>query len=223
MDDERTFRLRPRRPRVRNESKVWARGFQQLVRLVHMTTKPLLGHRPSRSTGWSGRTRPAHNQRCAVRVTYTRNKIRGQWAAHGRYIVRESATALNPDGKAFGSSAASTAMPELLGAWQKSGDQRVFKLILSPEFGERMNLERLTRDVMAGMESDLGTELEWAAVIHRNTDHPHVHVVLRSVAAGGPFRLPREYVQRGIRLALTYRPLRNAKSLKRASPPWTVL
>jgi len=199
MDDERTFRLRPRRPRVRNESKVWARGFQQLVRLVHMTTKPLMGRRPSRGAGLSGRARPAHNQRCAVRVTYTPNKIRGQWAAHGRYIVRESATALNPDGNAFGSSATSTPMPELLGAWQKAGDQRLFKLILSPEFGERMELDRLTRDVMAGMETDLGKELEWAAVIHRNTEHPHVHVVLRGIAAGVPFRLPREYVQRGIR------------------------
>jgi hypothetical protein len=90
-------------------------------------------------------------------------------------------------------------MPELLGAWQKAGDQRLFKLILSPEFGERMELERLTRDVMAGMETDLGKELEWAAVIHRNTEHPHVHVVLRGIATGVPFRLPREYVQRGIR------------------------
>jgi type IV secretory pathway VirD2 relaxase len=199
MDDERPFRIHPRRPRQgRDESKVWARGFKQLVHLVRMTTKPLSA-RFGRFSRSGGRTRLTHNQRCAVRVTYTKNKIRGQWAAHGRYIVRESATALNPDGKAFGSSATSTAMPELLAAWQKAGDQRLFKLILSPEFGERMELERLTRDVMAGMETDLGKDLEWAAVIHRNTEHPHVHVVLRGIATGVPFRLPREYVQRGIR------------------------
>jgi hypothetical protein len=38
---------------------------------------------------------------------------------------------------------------------------------------------------MAGMESDLSKEFEWAAVIHRNTEHPHVHVVLRGIATGG--------------------------------------
>jgi hypothetical protein len=42
VDDERPFRLRPRRPRfVRDESKVWARGFQQLMHVVRMTAKPL--------------------------------------------------------------------------------------------------------------------------------------------------------------------------------------
>ena len=30
-------------------------------------------------------------QRCAIRVTYSRNTVRGQWRAHGRYIARESA------------------------------------------------------------------------------------------------------------------------------------
>jgi hypothetical protein len=31
------------------------------------------------------------NQRCAIRVTYSRNAVRGQWRAHGRYLSRESA------------------------------------------------------------------------------------------------------------------------------------
>jgi type IV secretory pathway VirD2 relaxase len=35
--------------------------------------------------------------------------------------------------------------------------------------------------VMKGMEKDLGTELEWVAVAHHNTEHPHVHVALRGV------------------------------------------
>ena len=42
VTEERPFRLRPHKPRhLRDESKIWARGFQQLMHLVRMTTKPL--------------------------------------------------------------------------------------------------------------------------------------------------------------------------------------
>jgi hypothetical protein len=203
VDDERPFRLRPRHPRqVREESKVWARGFQQLMHLVRMTTKPLsvrLG-RGSGNYRRGGFQTPRHNQRCAVRLTYTRNKTRGQWAAHGRYIVRDSATALRPDGTAaFGSTPEPVNIPEGLAGWQKSGDERLFKFVFSPEFGDRLDLERLTRDVMAAVQGDIGRPLEWAAVVHRNTGHPHVHLVLRGSAGGEPLRFAREYVQRGIR------------------------
>jgi hypothetical protein len=163
-----------------------------------MTTKPFVNRSGTKRS--SGGRQSLRSQRCAVRVTYTRNKIRGQWAAHGRYIVRDSATGLRQDGTpAFGSMSDGTDVPALLASWQKSGDQRLFKLILSPEFGDRLDLERLTRDVMTGMENDLGLSLEWAAVVHRNTDHPHVHVVLRGVAGGDPLRIDRDYIRHGIR------------------------
>jgi type IV secretory pathway VirD2 relaxase len=114
--------------------------------------------------------------------------------------VRDSATALRRDGsKAFGSLPEPVDIPRTLAAWQRSGDERLFKLVLSPEFGERLDLERLTREVMAAVEQDLGAPLEWAAVVHRNTDHPHVHVVLRGSVAGRPVRFDRQYVQHGIR------------------------
>ena len=203
MDDERPFRLYPRRPRhVRDESKVWARGFQQLMHLVRMTTKPLAARlgRGSRNYRTGGFQTPRHDQRCAVRLTYTRNKTRGQWAAHGRYIVRDSATALRPDGTAaFGSTPEPMNIPEAVAAWQKSGDERLFKFVFSPEFGERLDLEQLTRDVMAAVETDVNRALEWAAVVHRNTEHPHVHVVLRGSVGGEPLRFARQYVQHGIR------------------------
>ena len=203
MDDERPFRLRPRRPlKVRDEAKVWARGFQQLMHLVRMTTKPLAARlgKGSRNYRMGGIQAPRHNQRCAVRLAYTRNKIRGQWAAHGRYIVRDSATALRPDGTAaFGSKPDPVNIAETLAAWQKVGDERLFKIVLSPEFGEQVDLERLTRNVMSAIEGDVGRPLEWAAVVHRNTDHAHVHVVLRGVAAGEPLRFARDYVRHAIR------------------------
>lgn len=50
------------------------------------------------------------------------------------------------------------------------------------------------------MEGDLGTRLEWVAVRHFNTEHPHVHVALRGRQDdGSELDLPREYVKAGIR------------------------
>ena len=140
-------------------------------------------------------------QRCAVRVTYSKNKIRGQWKAHGRYLARESATYEN-DAKAVGFNREneSVDIAGQLANWQTAGDQQVWKLIVSPEFGDRIDLPRLTRELIRQMEKDLGTDLEWVAAEHYNTEHPHVHVVIRGVRdSGETLRLSREYVQQGIR------------------------
>jgi len=73
-------------------------------------------------------------------------------------------------------------------------------MIVSPEFGDRIDLSLLTRDLVRQMEKDLGTELEWVAVEHHNTEHPHVHVVVRGIRSDPEsLRLSRDYVQQGIR------------------------
>jgi type IV secretory pathway VirD2 relaxase len=86
-----------------------------------------------------------------------------------------------------------------LEGWQ-STDARLWKVILSPEFGERVDLERLTRDLVGRLAVDLGTDLEWIAVTHHNTEHPHVHVAIRGVRNDGqPLHFRREYLKHGIR------------------------
>lgn len=141
-----------------------------------------------------------YHQRCAVRVTYVKNKVRGQWKAHGRYLARESATFEN-DAKGVGfDRGVEVDLARRLESWQSAGDPQIWKLIISPEFGDRVDLTALTRGVVEQMETDLGTSLEWVAVEHQNTEHPHVHVVIRGVRSDQePLRLSREYVQRGIR------------------------
>ena len=105
-----------------------------------------------------GFVRSAHaakfHQRVAVRVTYSSNKTHGQWKAHGHYIARDSATQ-KQDIKAVGFSATETAVDvaERLASWQSAGDERMFKIIVSPEFGERMDLERHTRGLMRRIEA----------------------------------------------------------------------
>ena len=198
--EENEFRLRPRQPRaIRDENKAGSRSFKKLIHLVRMTSKR--GHSTRGYFGSDGAVPwKNHLQRCAIRLTYSSNRVRGQWAAHGRYIARGSATK-EVDGTEGGFSSASehVDVAKMLSEWQSAGDLRLFKMIISPEFGERLDLRRHTRGLIARMEEDLGVRLEWAATAHFNTDHPHVHVALRGRTDTGPLRLDRAYIKHGIR------------------------
>ena len=132
-------------------------------------------------------------------MMYSPNRTTGQWRAHGRYIARDTATQ-GHEARALGDHGEGVAPPAVLDHWQKAGDPRLWKMIISPEFGERIDLNRLTRDLMSKMEKDLDTRLEWVAVQHFNTEHPHVHVAMRGIKAdGSPLDLKREYIRNGIR------------------------
>jgi type IV secretory pathway VirD2 relaxase len=84
-------------------------------------------------------------------------------------------------------------MRESLMRWYHSADLNFTKLILSPE--HQVDLKQFTRDTMTALERDHGTRLEWLAVVHTNTDQPHVHVVLRHKDfAGREVQLSHEYL-----------------------------
>ena len=95
---------------------------------------------------------------------YSPNRTIGQWRAHGRYITRDSVMQ-GHEAAAIGNQGEVVPSPEVLDRWQKAGDPRLWKMIISPEFGERIDLNRLTRDLMGKMEKDLNTRLEW--LLHR--------------------------------------------------------
>ena len=70
----------------------------------------------------------------------------------------------------------------LLDAHQARG-YLAHRLMLSPSDDERPeDLRAMTYRVMRELERGKGQRLAWVAVEHRNTDQPHVHVVL---AGGG--------------------------------------
>jgi type IV secretory pathway VirD2 relaxase len=196
-DDERKFRLRPPKPPARSERAAWASAYKILMHHARMSRRQMCR---AFGTGGGPKRRP-YNQRCAVRIMYAKNATAGQWRAHGRYIARESATREgDPKAVGFDNRGESIDIAERLEGWQRAGDDRLWKLILSPEFGDRADLRRLTRDLVSRMERDLGTPLEWVAVAHYNTEHPHVHFALRGIdAEGRPLGLSRDYVKQGIR------------------------
>jgi type IV secretory pathway VirD2 relaxase len=120
-------------------------------------------------------------------------------AAHLRYLQRDGTTrdgtrgalygrdADAIDGKAFGERAA--------------GDRHQFRFIVSPEDGDQYDdLRPLTRRLMNRLEEDLGTKLDWVAVDHFNTGHPHTHIVVRGKDDhGADLILARDYMTTGIR------------------------
>ena len=193
-DDDPKFRLRPGKPpipRERRSSPALSVAFRAVLKYARSSRA---GRRQQ-----AARARPAHLQHCAVRVSYSSNRVAGHWRAHGRYIERESASH-DAEKSGFGAAAVGVDIASKLRDWQEGADPRLWKLILSPEFGERLDLQRLTRDVMSRMESDLHTSLDWVAVSHFNTEHPHVHVALRGLdTRGAEFKLDREYVKSGLR------------------------
>src|SRR3546814_15196810 len=65
-------------------------------------------------------------------------------------------------------------------------DRHHFRFIVSPEdCSELADVRAFTRDLVATMERDLGTRLEWVAVDHWNTDNPHVHLLVRGKGDDG--------------------------------------
>lgn len=82
-----------------------------------------------------------------------------------------------------------------------SGDRHQFRLIVAPEDGaEYDDLKPLVRRLMARAEADLGTRLDWVAVDHFNTGHPHAHLIVRGVdERGKDLVIARDYLTRGLR------------------------
>jgi type IV secretory pathway VirD2 relaxase len=202
MNDEPPVRLRPRKSKhgPNDNPRKYPGVLRSMLRLAQMSKRGQ-GSRNRYGKGGSARAPRTFNQRVAVRVSYSANKNLGQWKAHGRYVARESATQGGRAAEAgFNATEQNLGIATTLDNWQSAGDERLFKIIVSPEFADRLNIQQHARDLMRRMERDLGTQLEWVAAVHHNTEHPHVHIAVRGVDdEGRPLRLPREYIRAGLR------------------------
>ena len=80
-------------------------------------------------------------------------------------------------------------------------DRHQFRFIVSAEDGVELSDPRATtRELMKQMEADLGTRLDWIAVDHHNTGHPHTHIFVRGVTDDGKIlNIAGDYIAYGIR------------------------
>src|SRR3989475_2476521 len=108
-------------------------------------------------------------QRSTVKTSYARNGRGASWAAHGTYLAREGAQREGAKGRGFDAERDDVDLTATLRGWQQAGDVRLWKFIVSPENGARLDLASHTRALVAQIERDLGTPLEWAAIDHHNT------------------------------------------------------
>lgn len=140
-------------------------------------------------------------RRVAVKIRSVRLGMNGlpKARAHLKYIQRDGAQKDGTLGKLYGPEREAVDGEAFLE--DGKSDRHQFRIILSPEdAGELENLTRFTREVMTAAEKDLGTKLDWVAVNHHDTDHPHVHVVLRGRADdGNNLVIARNYITHGFR------------------------
>ena len=119
--------------------------------------------------------------------------------AHLRYIAREGVMRDSERGVTYD---AHDDGVDLAAFEQRGrGDRHQFRFIVAPEdAAELEDLQGFTRELMAQMEVDLGTRLDWVAVDHWDTDNPHSHVVLGGRHEGGhDLVIAREYITHGMR------------------------
>lgn len=118
---------------------------------------------------------------------------------HIAYLQREGVTRDGAPARMF--DAAGDHADERAFAQRCKDDRHHFRFIVSPEDAAELgDLKTFTRELVADMERDLGTRLDWVAVDHWNTDNPHVHLLIRGRADDGQdLVISRDYISRGIR------------------------
>lgn len=124
----------------------------------------------------------------------------GNWYKHGTYLQREG-TQTPGRGQGFDGEQDTISVSQTLGRWQHQRDAHVFKVIISIRHADRLDLPTFVRRfITEKIERDLGVRVQWMAIVHTNTDHPHVHLLIRGRDADGqPLRIDGEYLWGGLR------------------------
>jgi type IV secretory pathway VirD2 relaxase len=156
-----------------------------------------------RENGWTLTERGMRFRARRVVVKARVVKMRGSGSkaayAHLRYLQRDGVTVDGERGRLYSSFEDEADGSKFLDRGQD--DRHQFRLIVAPEDGPELgDLHASTRRLMAQMERDLQTQLDWVAVDHHNTGHPHSHIVIRGVTDDGKIlNIAGDYIAHGIR------------------------
>ena len=97
-------------------------------------------------------------QRVTVKVAFAKNVKGRSWAAHGSYLQRTGSQRHDEKGQGFDHSDTPVDMTKRLDDWQSDNTEHFFKIIVSPEFAEKVSLPSLTKTLIKQMEEDLQTQ-----------------------------------------------------------------
>ena len=123
----------------------------------------------------------------------------GTARAHLHYILRDGVTREGEAGELYTASGRDAEAAAFLS--RSENDPHQFRFIVAPEDSDRIaDLKPFIRDMVAQMEHDLDARLDWLAVDHFNTGHPHTHLVIRGRnRQGRELVMARDYIAYGIR------------------------
>lgn len=183
------------------------RFSQRILRAIGHAGRQGLGQASKRSgrgqiatrqaQGGSGRS--VRRVMIKMRIANLKGLGAGSTPSHLRYIEREGVGRDGEAGLAYGPLSDSVSTREF--AQRVRTDRHQFRLIVAPEDAAQLgDIRRYARELMNQMAVDLETSLDWLAVDHWDTQHPHTHIVLRGRdSRGADLVIAREYVQRGLR------------------------
>ena len=119
--------------------------------------------------------------------------------AHLRYLERDGVTKDGEKGQVYSAGRDVEDGRAFLDRGRE--DRHQFRFIVSAEDGgDLADPRQTTRDLMKQMEADLGTKLDWIAVDHHNTGHPHTHILVRGITDDGKtLNIAGDYIAYGIR------------------------
>ncbi len=144
---------------------------------------------------------PAGWRRVIVKARIARHGTSdlGAARAHLHYIQRDGVTRAGGPGQLYDREHDDADGGKFLE--RQKGDTYQFRFIVAPEDGARMReLKPFVRDLMAKMEQDLHTKLDWVAADHFNTGHPHTHIVIAGHDdLDKDLVMARHYISHGIR------------------------
>jgi type IV secretory pathway VirD2 relaxase len=142
-----------------------------------------------------GRTRGAMVKARVVR----RLRSPGALRAHIGYLQRDGVTRDGSPGKMF--DAAGDEVDGRAFAERCEDNRHHFRFIVSPDdAGELKSLRSFTHELMDQASRDLATRLDWVAIDHWNTEHPHIHILVRGHAEdGSDLVISRDYIAVGMR------------------------
>jgi len=214
--DDNEFQVRP--GRSRDSGAASGRRSQKLAAQVQRAANKA-GHAGSRRAGLkrgSGSGKAARGRRTVAAMRRTPGQRRvtvmariarhkgaqyraAPLAKHIKYLERDGVSRDGRDASMFDAQTDRADRDAFAGRCED--DRHHFRFIVSPEdAGDMEDLRSFTRELMADAAKDLGTELDWVAVDHWNTDNPHIHVLVRGVASdGADLVIDRGYISEGLR------------------------
>ncbi|WP_406586599.1 relaxase/mobilization nuclease domain-containing protein [Asaia lannensis] len=211
MTDDTEFRIRP--GRIRSSGAQRARPFiaQALAAAkkagagVSRSGRIVAGNRSrfgrgKRASIQANRFITARSRGAVIKARVVRHSARSApLATHLNYLRREGVTRDGEKARLFGPGG-DDADPKAF-AERCEGDRHHFRFIVSPDDAAEMaDLKSFTRDLVGQMAKDLDTRLDWVAVDHWNTEHPHVHLIVRGVRDDGQdLVISRDYIKDGMR------------------------